>query len=46
MNKFNKIINCKLSKDNTPYTKKFNYDKNSFRIWDPFKNTLSASIVC
>lgn len=46
MNKFNKIINCKLSKDNTPYTKKFNYDKNSFRIWDPFKNALSASIVC
>jgi len=29
MNKFNKIINCKFSKENTPYTKKFNYSKNN-----------------
>ena len=49
MKKFNKIINCKFSKENTPYTKKFNYstnNKNSFRIWNPFKNTLSAAVVC
>ncbi len=49
MNKINKIINCEFSKKNTPYTKKFNYSettKNSFRLWNPFKNTLSAAIVC
>jgi hypothetical protein len=49
MNKFNKIINCEFSKENTPYTKKFNYsenNKNSFRIWNPFKNTLSAAVAC
>ena len=49
MNKFNKIINYEFSKKNTPYTKKFNYSettKNSFRLWNPFKNTLSAAIVC
>ena len=36
-------------KKNTPYTKKFNYsenNENSFRIWDPFENTLSAAVVC
>ena len=49
MNKINKIINCEFSKKNTPYTKKFNYSettKNSFRLWNPFKNTLSAAVVC
>ena len=49
MNKFNKIINYEFSKKNTPYTKKFNYsenNKNSFRIWNPFKNTLSAAVAC
>jgi fibrillarin-like rRNA methylase len=49
MNKFNKIINCESSKENTPYTKKFNYsenNENSFRIWNPFKNTLSAAVAC
>ena len=49
MNKFNKIINCEFSKENTPYTKKFNYsenNKNSFRKWNPFKSTLSAAVAC
>jgi len=49
MNKFNKIINYEFSKKNTPYTKKFNYSENttnSFRIWNPFKNTLSAAVAC
>jgi fibrillarin-like rRNA methylase len=49
MNKFNKIINYEFSKEYTPYTKKFDYsenNKNSFRIWDPFENTLSAAVVC
>jgi len=49
MNKFNKIINYEFSKEYTPYTKKFDYsenNKNSFRIWDPFKNILSAAVVC
>ena len=49
MNKFNKIINYEFSKENTPYTKKFNYSENnkkSFQIWNPFKNTLSAAVAC
>ena len=49
MNKFNKIINCDLSKENIPHTKKFTYsenNENSFRLWNPFKSTLSAGIIC
>ena len=49
MNKFNKIINCDLSKENIPHTKKFTYsenNENSFRMWNPFKSTLSAGIIC
>ena len=49
MNKFNKIIKCESSKENAVYTKKFNYSENnedSFRIWNPFKNTLSAAVAC
>ena len=49
MNKFNKIINYEFSKEYTPYTKKFDYsenNKNSFRIWNPFRNTLSAAVAC
>ena len=49
MNKFNKIINYEFFKEYTPSTKKFNYsenNENSFRIWDPFENTLSAAVVC
>lgn len=49
MNKFNKIINCDLSKENIPHTKKFTYsenNENSFRMWSPFKSTLSAGIIC
>ena len=49
MNKFNKIINYEFSKEYTPYTKKFNYsqnNKNSFQIWNPFENTLSAAVAC
>ena len=49
MNKFNKIIKCESYKENAVYTKKFNYSENnedSFRIWNPFKNTLSAAVAC
>ena len=49
MNKFNKIINYEFSKEYTPYTKKFDHsenNRNSFRKWNPFKNTLSAAVAC
>ena len=49
MDMFNKIIKCEPSKENYPNTKKFNYSENNenpFRIWNPFKNTLSAAVAC